>query len=115
MKTQTIPADQWSEFAARFSREHAEWPTTIKVLDREAGPLNVATDVPLQGISFDTKGTRASALQVSVGDADGEYIRHVIDLPLRISQAEEGDGAIDLEVESARGPLTLIRVHEPAS
>ena len=114
MNTQQIPADQWEPFVARFSREHADWPATIEVLDEQRGPLRVARDLPLQGISFDTKGTRPSSLEISVGDRDGDYIRHVIDLPLNIRQAEEPGGVIDLEIESADGPRTLIRVREPA-
>ena len=113
MNTQTIPAEQWPDFFERFSRDHADWPTTIEVLDPSSGPQKVASDVPLQGISFDTKGTRSSSLQVSVGAPDGEYTRHVIDLPLNIRQVEEPGGDIDLQVESAQGPTTLIRVHEP--
>src|SRR5688572_2216146 len=30
VNTQTIPAEQWPEFFARFSRDHADWPTTIE-------------------------------------------------------------------------------------
>ena len=113
MYNQTIPSEQWPEFFARFSRDHADWTTTIDVLDPGSGPQKVASDVPLQGISFDTKGTRPSSLQISVGERDGEYVRHVIDLPLHVRQAQETGGRIDLQVESARGPTTLVYLREP--
>ena len=48
-----------------------------------------------------------------VGARDGEYMRHVIDLPLHVRQAQETGGQVDLQVESARGPTTLVYLREP--
>jgi hypothetical protein len=64
METRTIPENDWLEFADRFSRDHVGWLATVQVLDG-AGVLLLAKDLPLQGISFDTKGSRPCSVAVS--------------------------------------------------
>jgi len=114
METQNISEDQWVEFFDRFSRDHAGWPTTIEVLDDQAGPQHVAEDLPLQGISFDTKGTRPCSVEVSAGDETGRHVSHVVDMPLNIREAREPNGTVDIQIEPARGPMTLLHVYRPA-
>jgi hypothetical protein len=113
MQTYTIPEDQWMEFFDAFSRDHVGWRVSIEVLDREAGPEHVAEDLPLQGISFDTKGTRPSAIQISAGDFPDAHVRHVVDLPLHIRRAEEPSGDVDVQIEPATGPVTLLHLRNP--
>jgi hypothetical protein len=113
METQIIPDDQWIEFFDRFSREYAGWTTTIQVLDRQSGPQNVAENLPLLGISFDSKGTRPCAIEISAGDQPAQHVTHVVDLPLHIRQAQESDGSIDVQIEPATGPITLVHLRGP--
>jgi hypothetical protein len=113
METRDIPEDQWIEFFDQFSRDHAGWPATIEVLDPQSGPQNVAANLPLEGISFDQKGTRACAVQISVGDAPNRHVNHVIDLPLHIRAAHENDGSLDVQIEPAQGPTTLLHLRGP--
>src|SRR5437762_2691026 len=103
METRTIPEDQWLDYCDRFSRNHIGCPVTIEVLDRESGPQHIALDLPLEGISFDTKGTRPSTIEISVGDRPDRHVSHVIDMPLHIREAQ-GDGTIDVQIEPATGP-----------
>jgi uncharacterized protein DUF5335 len=110
MQTRTIPDDQWIEYFDRFSRDHIGCAVTIEVLDREAGPQHVALDLPLEGISFDTKGTRPSSIEISAGDRPDRHVSHVIDMPLNIREATEPNGDIDVQIEPARGPVTLLHV-----
>ena len=109
MQTHTIPEDDWIGFADRFSREHDGWLATVQVLDG-SGVLLVAKDLPLQGISFDTKGSRPCSIEVSVGETPSDHVRHVVDLPLHFREADEPDGSIDLQIEAADGPQTLIHL-----
>jgi hypothetical protein len=113
METRAIPESEWIEFANRFSRDHAGWLATVQVLDG-SGALLVAKDLPLQGISFDTKGSRPCSIEVSVGDTPSGHVRHVVDLPLHLREADEPDGSVDFQIESADGPQTLIHVRGPA-
>jgi hypothetical protein len=114
MDTRTIPEDLWLEFADRFSRDHAGWLATVQVLDGRSGPQLVAEALPLQGISFDTKGTRPCSVEVSVGEAPGGHVGHVVDMPLHIREADEPDGSIDLQIEAADGPQTLVHLRAPS-
>jgi hypothetical protein len=114
MQTQTISEDQWVSFIDGFSRDHLGWPVTIEVLDQKAGPQNVAENLPLQGISFDCKGTRPSSIEINAGAPAGDaQVNHVVDLPLHIRQAQESNGNIDIQIEPADGPVTLLHVHSP--
>lgn len=110
MQTRNIPAEDWVDELSRASNEHIGWPATIEVLDPERGPQHIAQDLPLQGISFDTKGSRPSSIEVSVGDGHLHFITHVIDMPLRIRQVEQADGGFDVQIEPANGPVTLLHV-----
>ncbi len=112
MQTRTIPADQWINFFDQFSRDHVGWNVSIQVLDDSAGPEHIAENLPLQGISFDIRGTRPGAIQISAGGSD-DHVNHVIDLPLHIHQADEPNGDIDVRIEPARGPATLIHLRNP--
>ena len=111
MTTHTIPEHQWTDFCRRMSHDHLGWLATIRVLDREFGPQNIAMDLPFEGISFDTKGTRSSSLEISVGNNPSRHVSHVIDLPLHIRESEESNGSVDVQIEPARGPVTLIHLH----
>src|SRR4051794_28420200 len=110
METRTIPEGDWITFANRFSHDHTGWLATVQVLDKVSGPQLVADGLPLQGISFDTKGTRPCSLEVSVGEKPAEHVRHVVDMPLHIREADEPDGSVALQIEPADGPQTLLRL-----
>ena len=114
METHTISEDKWIEFFERFSRDHAGWSATIEVLDRDSGPQHLAENLPLQGISFDTKGTRPCSVEISAGDHPDRHVNHVVDMPLHIRQANEPDGSIDVQIEPATGPITLVHLRAPS-
>jgi len=113
MDTYTIPEDRWIQFFDEFSRDHSGWPATIEVLDGQAGPQNVAENLPLMGFSFDTKGTRPCAIEISAGDKPTRQVTHVVDMPLHIRQAQEAGGGIDIQIEPADGPVTLVHLRNP--
>ena|SRR6266446_3555091 len=113
METRTIPDEQWIEYFDRFSKTHVGCPVTIDVLDNQSGPQHIALDLPLEGISFDTKGTRPCAIEISVGDRPDRHVSHAIDMPLNIREAKEANGDIDVQIEPATGPVTLLHVRQP--
>jgi hypothetical protein len=113
METHAIPSDQWIKFFDNFSRDHVGWVTSIEVLDHRTGPQNIAENLPLAGISFDSKGSRPTAIEISVGDQPERHVNHVVDLPLHIWQAEDPGGRIDIQIEPAQGPVTLLHLHGP--
>ena len=113
METRIIPDQHWIEFFDRFSQDHVGWPVSIEVEDAEHGPQRIAAGLPFLGISFDRSGTRPSSLEVLAGSASGAHVGHVVDLPLRIHKAQDDNGDIDLQIEPARGPVTLIHLQGP--
>jgi hypothetical protein len=113
MHTQHIPAEQWFPFAEQFSRTYVGWRTTIELLGGASGPQKAAVDLALQGISFDTKGTRPSSLQISVGGGNDPHVAHVIDLPLNIRTVEDHQGNVHVQIEPADGPPTLLHLRAP--
>jgi uncharacterized protein DUF5335 len=113
MDSQLIPENQWVDFFDQFSRDHMGWPATIEVLDREVGPQRIAENLPLQGISLDTKGSRSCSIEVGAGDQPTRHISHLVDMPLHIRQAQEPNGSVILQIEPAVEPVTLIHVRGP--
>jgi Family of unknown function (DUF5335) len=114
MQSHEIPEDQWIEFFDRFSREHPGWPVTIELLSQESGPQRIAQQLPLLGISFESKGTRPNAVLIGAGDRTTPNISHAIDLPLHIRVADdERSSSVTIQIEPAHGPITLVHVHSP--
>jgi hypothetical protein len=115
MRSFEIPDDEWIPFFNQFSREHAGWPVTVEVLSRETGPQKLVEDQPLQGISFDSSGSRPCTIIVGSGDSDQANFSHVVDLPLNIKLADDDSGRRGtIEIEPANGPPTLIHYHRLA-
>jgi hypothetical protein len=113
METHVIPAEQWLAHFDKFSREHVGWPISIEVLDEANGPQKTAAGLPFLGISFDTGGTRPSSVEISAGGGSAPHVAHVIDLPMRIAEAEDPNGNIDLRIEPADGAVTLVHLQAP--
>ena len=55
------------------SKEYQGWATTIEALEGELGDQPVADGPPLQGISFETKGSAAGDILIEVGDVGTPY------------------------------------------
>jgi hypothetical protein len=114
MQSREIPDEHWISFFDEFSRDHVGWPVTIEVISPESGPQHVATELPLQGISFDPGGSRPCTINVGAGDNPSANFSHVIDMPLHIRLAEaERDADGTIQIEPARGPVTLVHYHRP--
>jgi hypothetical protein len=111
MRRTTIPENEWFDFINCFSQRHLGQTASIDVLGREAQPRSIVQNLPLQGISFDTLGTRPSSLQISVGGTE-QHISHVVQLPLFLRVAvDQQEREIALEIEPAEGPRTVLLLH----
>jgi hypothetical protein len=83
-------------------------------MSEQTGPQHVATELPLQGISFDPGGTRPCTINIGAGDDPSANLSHVVDMPLHIRLADEERGAAGtIQIEPARGPVTLVHYHRP--
>ena len=114
MRDIEIPETQWIDYFNAFSKEHAGWLATIEVLEKNAGPQKLADGLAFQGISFDASGSRPCTINVGAGDSARANVSHTVELPLHIRRADDDDrGDVTIEIEPARGPMTLIHLHGP--
>ena len=114
MRDYEIPEKQWIQYFDGFSKAHAGWPVTIEVLTAETGPQRIANNLALQGISFDAAGSRPCTIMVGAGDGPRANLQHVIDLPLHIREVmDDQSGDITIEIEPARGAVTLVHLKQP--
>ena len=106
-----IPKDRWPAYANDLSKQYVGWGVTIEILDRELGDQQAAAGPPLQGISFETKGSACGDLLVEVGDIGTPYEVHRIHRPrvLRAAETQPG-GELDIYVESEDGTANVIRL-----
>jgi hypothetical protein len=113
MRTQTLRPEIWATFFYEFNRGHMGWPVTIETMRGEASP-KLADELAFQGISFDTKGSAANTLLISVGDSPQAHLEHAVYLPLHIRQIEGHQGSVHLLIEPAKGEPTVVHLHPPS-
>lgn len=108
MTTREIPREEWPVFFEQFSSQHAGWLVTLDLSEREPAQAE-AHNLPLQGISLDTKGSDAGSVTVTVGSGDTQ-LTHVIDDPVRVQLVETPEGAHEaLEFELKDGSRARLR------
>lgn len=110
MATREIPRSEWRKFFDSFSRQHEGWLTTVEVVGGDIGDQFEATEMPLQGISADVKGSEPDAIEIAVGTGPADELTHIIPDASRVlfeqTLAGAGEG---LEIESAAGERTIMR------
>lgn len=110
MPTREVPRQEWSSFFDGFSREHQDWPTTIELISSDLGDQPEAEGEPLAGISLETKGSAAGAIEVMVGARRDDSLTHTIPSPTHVWIRDGVDDADEaLEIEAADGTKTLLR------
>jgi len=112
MESCNVPNEQWSDYVNRFSNDHQGWCATVELLDHVNGPQKLAEDLPLVGLSFDSKGSRACSMEITVGDRPEASIHHVIDSPRSICEFDQDGGDVDLQIEPSDGPKVLVHLHD---
>jgi hypothetical protein len=110
--THEIPIDQWLNYFNELSRLYQGWAVTIEVLGGKLGDQPAANGVPLQGISFETKGGSAAGdILVEVGDVGTPYEMHRVQEPRIVRTADTQPGAeTDIEIESRDRTVTIVRI-----
>ena len=109
MPTREIPRAEWKAFCDRFSREHEGWLATIEVLDESIGAQVEAKDLPLAGITADSKTGDGDAIEIFLSAEPERTLTHVVAAPKRLWILSTDEGAEQaLEVE-APGGKTILR------
>ena len=112
MPTREIPKQQWREFCDAFSRAHEGWRATMEVFSDNVVADVEAREMPLVGVTVDTK--RRECVAIALGAPDFGHLTHFISEPasLRLKQTEDGADE-GLSIESAGGITTLLHFHSP--
>lgn len=108
-----IKKEDWVKFLESLSGRRFEWKTKIEVLSTEFGDQILSDDLPLNGITIETRGD-SSAIDISVGENTEAHQTHRIENPSRIAflAADSSHGDI-IDIEQKDGTKTLITLIEP--
>jgi hypothetical protein len=110
MQTREIPIEQWEPFLNSFSQCHQGERVTVKIVGPDVGDQTEVCDMPLMGISADTKASGGERIEVSAGESTSAHITHAVVHPshVRVAESDHGD-ALAMQIESDDGPVTLVR------
>lgn len=109
MATLEIPPHEWGAFFDGFSLRHQGWLVTIEVLGDDIGAQVEARELPLQGVSAETNGGRASRISISAGNGPEAHVTHTITAPTHVRLSQNAEGADEaLEIASS-GTTTIVR------
>ena len=106
MSMLTIPREQWKMSLNRLSQSFEGWPVSLDVIPRGDGELREFRQIPLLGITSEPNGS----IVISVADAAGGHVSHIIRSPTRVllDRTDRGANAA-LEIESADGAKAVLR------
>jgi Family of unknown function (DUF5335) len=106
MQEREIPASRWRDFFDTFSMQHKDWIATIEIGERVE-----ARELPLVGVSADSKGSEPNAIEIEVGRDPSDHLTHIIDEAERVTfRQSEDEAQLELEIESADGEKTVVRL-----
>ena len=111
IETLDIPRSQWQNSLIDLSRQYQGWAVILEEMLGELGDQYASKEMPLQGLSLETKGSEKGDILVELGDSPHEYMVHHVDHPsaLRVTVTKPGDEA-DNEIESEDGTTTIVRL-----
>jgi hypothetical protein len=118
-KTREIPTSQWKAFLNQLSERNQGRPVRLEttVAAGEGAPV-IAEHRPFLGVAFETKGSEAPAITVTLGglDPDTPQSEHVISEPTRLWAREDTNGlGVALEVESREEGKTILSFEREAA
>ena len=106
MQEREIPPNRWRDFFDTFRTQHKDWIATIEIGERVEG-----RELPLVGVSADSKGSEPNAIEIEVGRDPSDHLTHIVDEAERVTFRQSVDGAqLELEIESADGEKTAVRL-----
>jgi hypothetical protein len=106
-----IEKDQWKTFLNEFSKRNQLRPTRLEVVG-EIGAQEEEENLPLIGVSLETRGTAAGSVEVILGGespADDRHVEHIISKVQKIAPLIGVSGFEDgLGFEDQEGGKTLL-------
>ena len=111
MNTQEISSEDWQEFCEKFTETNRGSLLTIEKIGADGIRSDVARDLPLNKMTFDTTDACNDVISISLdSEPDQRKINHFVIEPihLRIRQSEEREKFLEIGSESG---VTLVTFH----
>lgn len=107
-----IPKNKWAAHFTALGQYYQGWHVTAEVLDQEFGNQHAINGLPLQGLSYETKGSQAGDILVEAGDLGSLFATHLVHRPrvVRVAATQPGAEA-DVEIEDEDGIITIVHLH----
>ncbi len=110
-RTIEVPKENWSVFLNELNRQTGGRPVRIEVENMELGSQEMARHLPLQEISFETKGSDHGSIQIRVGydTGDAGELTHWVMNASKLYIQENDSGQVEcVEIETSDGGKTLV-------
>jgi hypothetical protein len=106
-----IPRKVWSAQLQDLAERHRGWRTFVEVMGIDVGDQPVLEGLPLQGLTYETKGSEAGGILIEAGD-EPDFAIHHVDRPVAVRVAATNPGEeLFIQIESRDNTITLIRLH----
>jgi hypothetical protein len=107
-----IDRDGWQSYLNEFSERNHGRVVRLEVISESLGTQGEAEKLPLEGITFESKGALASSVEIMLGGAsaaDMRHLTHTVAEVRRIVPKMGADGREDaLEIEGGDGAKTIL-------
>lgn len=107
-----IEKDGWQSYLNGFSKRNRGRAARLEVISENLGAQGEAEMLPLEGVTFESKGALASSVEIMLGGAGAANMRHLthtIAEVRRIVPKVGADGREDaLEIEGGDGAKTIL-------
>jgi hypothetical protein len=111
MGTKEIQSKDWEKICERINNLRQQALLTIELLQPDGHKRQVARDVPLQSIVFDTSDACNDRIALNVGPAAQKPLTHVIVQPIHIKLKPAENGSYNpMQIEAESG-ITLLTFH----
>jgi hypothetical protein len=111
MGTKEIESKDWEKICQRINDLRQQALLTIDVLQRNGQKRQLARDVPLQSMVFDTSDACNDQIALSVGPPAQKPLTHVIVQPIHIMLKPAENGSYNpMQIEAENG-ITVLTFH----
>ena len=107
MRNRLVSRTEWPRFFRDFSRRHADWLVTVRILSPGLGSQVESSDLPLEGIVADPAGH--GPIAIHVGRSAQRHVEHEVADPRQVWVELSAAGAEEaVEIESEDGTKTIL-------
>ncbi len=113
MRNRLVPRSEWFLFFEEFSRRHAGWLVTVRVLHPKFGSQVEARDLALEGIV--SPADASGPISIHVGASASSNLEHEIPRPQQVwVELSEAGAEEALGVVSEDGTRTIVEFRAPS-